>query len=469
MPSTESKRPNIIMILTDDQGHWAMGCAGNPELKTPNLDRLAASGIRFDNLFCVTPVCSAARASILTGNIPSCHGVHDFLLSERNFLDGKPGYTDFLADAGYSCGISGKWHMGDDNRAQKSYGYWRVHHGGYVDGRTLYPDGRREPENAYSTHVITDYALDFLDQQTAKTGPFYLTVAYNAPHSPWERSDHPVPTYDDYHKNCAFDSVPYEPMHPDDAGLTDFFSSEQRRRDKLSGYFAAITTMDEGVGRILDWLEANGLREDTLVLFTSDNGMNMGHHGICGKGNGTQPVNMYDSSVKVPGIVSRPGHVPQGIVETGLYSHYDFMPTLLDYTGVSNPAAGERPGRSFAPLLCGRRLDGHDKVVIYDEYGPVRMLRTRSWKYVHRHDGKRANELYDLVNDPHERTNLIDAPGEQARVREMQQQLLSWFECYTVPENDGAKLPVTGCGQFCLPGPADAFAQDWPTDWKRKS
>lgn len=149
-----------------------------------------------------------------------------------------------------------------------------------------------------------------------------------------------------------------------------------------------------------------GIRKNTLLIFFSDNGMNMGHHGIYGKGNGTFPQNMFDTAVKVPAIISYPGHVLPGVVCDELLSHNDVMPTLLDHLGIENPNAENLPGCSFEPLLRGRPLSGREHVVIFDEYGPVRMIRSREWKYVHRHlDG--PHELYDLVNDPDEEPNRI--------------------------------------------------------------
>jgi arylsulfatase A-like enzyme len=195
--------------------------------------------------------------------------------------------------------------------------------------------------------------------------------------------------------------------------------------------------------------------------------MNMGHHGICGKGNGTLPVNLYDTSVKVPGIVSRPGYAPEGVVNHGLYSHYDIMPTLMDYLGIENTEAGRLPGRSFAGLLRGEGDEGNGEVVVYDEYGPVRMVRTEEWKYVHRYVDE-AHELYDLVNDPGERTNVFGAAEHQDRIEEMRARLQGWFDRYAVPELDASKLPVTGCGQRNLATKPDAFAQSWPASWLRK-
>jgi len=468
MPN-ETSRPNIILILTDDQGAWTLRCAGNSEIKTPNLDRLAASGIRFENFFCATPVCSPARASILTGRIPSQHGIHDFirirqgrnpLLGKGNgraieYLAGQMAYTDLLAAQGYRCGLSGKWHMGDECHPQKSFTFWRVNaigNGAYY--RTpVVTESDPEPkwDTRYFTDVVTENAIEFLEQQRAAGVNFYLSVHYTAPHSPWERKHHPKDLYDDYYNNCPFESVPNEPLHADHLECAWLQPNAENRRELLSGYYAAVTAMDAGVGRILDWLEQKKLREDTLILFLSDNGMNMGHHGIYGKGNGTFPLNMYDTSVKIPAMVSRPGHVPEGVIRSELLSQVDVRPTLLEYVGIDAPEAEWLPGRSFAPLLRGEDSDGHDRVFVFDEYGPVHMLRTHEWKYVHRYPFGR-HELYDLVNDPDETTNLIDEPEHADRVVELRTQMVDWFVRYVDPSVDGTHEGVTGRGQFDLAG-----------------
>ena len=153
----------------------------------------------------------------------------------------------------------------------------------------------------------------------------------------------------------------------------------------VSGYCAAITAMDANIGRLIDWLETQGLRESTLIVFTADNGMNMGHHGIWGKGNGTYPPNMFDTATKVPTLMSRPGHAPEGIVNTDLLSHYDLMPTLLDYAGLDGYESADLPGRSFARVLKGEATGRDRPVSVRYENGPTRMTRNRPMTYHHRH------------------------------------------------------------------------------------
>jgi len=439
-------RPNVIFILTDDQGPWAMGCAGNPDIRTPSLDALAADGTRFENFFVASPVCSPSRATYLTGRIPSQHGVHDWI-KEGNvgpdaapYMKSETAYTDVLAANGYLCGISGKWHLGDSQRLQHGFKHWFVHQrgGGDYNNAPMVRDGELVNEPGYVTNVITDEALKFLDAHHEER--FYLSVHYTAPHSPW--TGHPQDVVDSY-DDCPFSCCPQEPRHPWAIGLTDRCLGD---REMLKGYHAAVTAMDADVGRILKRVEELGLRQDTLVIFASDNGFSCGQHGFWGKGNGTNPLNMYENSVKVPFIVSRPGSIPSGRVESAIVSAYDFMPTLLDYLGLPLPAGRNLPGVSFLPALRGEKLPRQEAVVVYDEYGPVRMVRTVDWKYVHRHaDG--PHELFHLAEDPDERVNLAGEAAYSSRMKELKGLLLDWFARYVDPKADGLTIEVTGSGQ----------------------
>lgn len=460
MASKNPDRPNIVFFLTDDQGPWAMHCAGNQELITPNLDRLADTGMRFTDCFCVSPVCSPARASILTGTIPSRHGIHDWLRGGNaeeggiEFLEGIPALTDHLARAGYRCGISGKWHLGDSVHPQKSFSDWYVHRqgGGPYYNAPMYRDGQAILVPEYITDNITDRAIDFLDSYAQDDRPFYLSVHYTAPHSPWDPANHPD-EYLDLYADCPFQSTPDLPPHPWIRQQSPGPKPGGLSREKLlQGYFAAITAMDANVGRVLDRLESHGLRENTLVVFTSDNGMHMGHHGIWGKGNGTFPLNMFEEAIKVPALMSRPGHLPEGKVCQPMVSHYDFMPTLLDYLDIEHPDADKLPGSSFAPLLRDQEAPERQEVCICEEYGPVRMIRTRQWKYVHRYPYG-PNELYDLANDPGEAENLAEDPDQAERRNALRARLDAWFLQYANPERDGAHQACYGRGQIDRVGP----------------
>lgn len=447
--------PNIVVILSDDQGCWALGCAGNPEIRTPNLDALARRGVRFENFFCASPVCSPARASLLTGRIPSSHGIHDWLRGGNmnreddraiEYLRGIPGYTDLLAQAGYVCGLSGKWHLGDSLRPQKSFSYWYVHQtgGSSYHHAPMIRNGVPYCEPGYLTDAITDGALEFLEQQRGKKSPYYLSVHFTAPHSPWV-GEHPPHIVDSY-ADCPFKSCPDLPAHPWQTASAPRGSGPERR-EILKGYFAAVTAMDANIGRIVQWLDEAGQREDTVIFFLSDNGMNMGHHGIFGKGNGTFPLNMVEESVKVPAILCAPGRCKEGAVEHGLFCQADFLPTLCEYLELPLPEPQKLPGQSFAPLLRGQGMPGRDEVVVYDEYGPVRMVRDREWKYVHRYPYG-PHELYRLTEDPAEEHNLVADLAARPVVETMKARLDRFFVTYADPARDGVREPVRGSGQL---------------------
>ena len=466
------KQPNLLFILTDDQGAWAMHCAGNGDIRTPNLDRLARQGTRFENFFCASPVCSPARASILTGRIPSQHGVHDWIRSGSldkkalgehaghpyfasedvpiQYLQGLTTYPDLLAARGYTCALAGKWHLGDSMHPQHGFSHWyTIGRGGCLYNQAdVIEDGALHFETRYITDLITEHALGYLDEFAGQENPFYISVHYTAPHDPWDEDQHPAEFYDLY-RDCAFTATPDEPLHPNRIPTAPGGTGEERKR-LLRGYYAAVSAMDAGVGRLLDKLEELGLAEDTLVVFTADNGMNMGHHGIWGKGNGTRPMNMFDSSVKVPFLIAYPPLVPAGTVCEDMVSAYDFFPTLLDLLGFDPQTAARLPGHSFLPCLRGESLPGGE-VVVFDEYGPVRMIRSKEYKLVVRYPYG-YHEFYDLTADPGEEHNLYGDPQYEELILSYRRKLEKWFNTYADPDMDGSREGVTGSGQLCSPG-----------------
>lgn len=466
------KKPNLLFILTDDQGAWAMRCAGNTDVYTPNLDRIAKEGMRFENFFCASPVCSPARASILTGAIPSQHGVHDWIRSgsldknslgayknhlyfvnedkEISYLEGRTAYTDLLAENGYRCGLSGKWHLGNSLHPQHGFRDWfTIGRGGCM---YMQPDviehGKLKIENRYLTDLITEHALDMLERYAKEENPFYLSVHYTAPHDPWDEDQHPKEFVDMY-KDCACTATPEEELHPNLIPTAPGGTGEERKR-LLRGYYTAITAMDAGVGKILDRMEELGLEKDTIVIFTADNGMNMGHHGIWGKGNGTFPFNLYDTAVKVPFLIKWQGKILPQTVSESMCSHYDIIHTLIDLLKLAGKPDRNLPGKSFAPVLLeGAKEDNH--VVILDEYASSRMIRNREWKYIHRYPYG-PHELYHLASDPEERINLVDKPQYRDIKRKLLDSLQKWYFTYADPAVDGTRESVSGFGQLCRPG-----------------
>lgn len=445
-------RPNIIFILADDMGYWTLGSAGNMDAITPNLDRLAENGCIMDNFFCASPVCSPARATLLTGKMPSEHGILDWISSGNveqqeetaiEYLRELKGYTDYLNQEGYDCAISGKWHLGNSEKVQKGFSHWYVHQfgGGAYYSAPMIKDGEKVCEKGYITDAITQDAVEYIKSRSGREKPFYLGVHYTAPHTPWIRN-HPQ-KYLDMYKECAFLSCPVEKRHP---WQIDFEEFNHDREEMLAGYFAAVTALDDGVGRIYRELEEQNLERQTLVIFSSDNGFNCGHHGIWGKGNGTYPFNMYDTSVKVPMIACMPGQIPAGRRLKGLYSAYDFFPSIMDIAGITYRKEN-LDGKSFARAWFGTEEEkGDECVVVYNEYGSVRMLRQEEWKYVCRYPGG-PDELYYLKEDPDEKDNIVDK-AEPELVQSLHDRLEKWFLDHSRPEMDGRLAGVTGAGQI---------------------
>ena len=461
-----NRRPNIVFILTDDQGAWALG-RENPEIITPNLDKMIDEGVHFTNFFCASPVCSPARCSIVTGRIPSAHGVHDWLRAGNvensalpedmrrplggethavDYLKGMPTCFDALRQDGYRLGMVGKWHMGDSMTPREGFETWNVHllGGGHYRHAPVCIEGKPFFTEQYVTDFFTDHAVDFIDHHPEE--PFLLSVHYTAPHTPWAHEQHRediLRLYDD----CPFNEIPFTPLHPDQVNSCEQGRTDEERRYCLKGYYAAITAVDEGVGRIMEALERNGIREDTIVVFSGDNGMNLGQHGIWGKGNGTYPMNMFDTSVKVPFIMWGPKYIRQGAKVENLISHYDILPTLRDFLGQSTSPEEKLPGESFLRELTEGLPPRDRELCIMDEYGPVRMVRSRTHKLVY--EGIRGgHQLYDLVNDPGETNNLF-GKSEYADVQAaLMETLERAFEEYTVAPFGGKDLAPNGFGQM---------------------
>lgn len=472
-----TERLNFVFILTDDQGPWALGCAGNPEIITPNLDQLAKEGVRFDRFFATSPVCSPARASLLTGLVPSQHGVHDFIRDGHisstriEYLARHRAITKYLADVGYECALTGKWHLGSSDVPQQGFSHWYALEGGSSDYNyaKMYRGSVLVEERGYLTDVIADEGVRFL-RTRAGDAPFYLAVNFTAPHHPWI-GQHPADLLAMYN-DCEFESCPQErPYHP--WGPSSLYAENRAAvrnpRPNLQGYFAAVTGMDRAVGRIVDTLKELKLMGSTVVIFTSDNGYNCGHHGFWGKGNGTFPQNMYEESVRVPLIVYHPDSQDRGIVVDDLINGYDVFPTLAEMAGivVNEESCELYPGLSFRELILGGGgKPTRNHVVVYSEYGPVRMIRSDSWKLIVRYPFG-PNELYDLSEDPRERVNRLGDGGLAARQEEeLTRTLDAWFSRYSDPYRDGSRMPVTGIGQRQLVGEGYCARQAfYPPEW----
>jgi choline-sulfatase len=448
--------PNVIFFLTDDHGSWAANCYGCSDMHTPNLDRLAAEGARFTRAYACTPVCSASRMTYLTGKLPSHHGVQDWLMGDdsvgpkaRPFLKGQTAFSDVLASNGYTVGLTGKWHMGGDEHAQAGFSYWATvpGAGGTYKDPVFVKNGQQVPTKGYKTNYVGDYALEFIEQNHQK--PFCLYCPFYAPHVPY---DYQPEDFRRYYNNSSFPCFPNEPIHPwhtrtimgnNRFPMLDDFNN---RESKLS-YSALVTGMDYNIGRILRRLEELGIRENTVIVFSADQGHNCGHHGIWGKGNATVPINMYDTSLHVPLIWNHPGRIPARQTPTPMVSSYDFFPTLLDYLGIQAAPEPHRVGRSYARFLRGESPAWHNE--LYFEYQYVRGIRTENMKYVERTE-EWPSELFDLETDPGERQNVIDDKRHAAQLTALRARLTDFFQKTGAPPIDQWRTTTTQ--NLCLYG-----------------
>jgi len=426
-PRAAPRRPNVVMFMTDDHGAWATGAYGCSQIRTPNIDALSSAGAWFTRAFACTPVCSPSRLTYLTGRIPSTHGVQDWLRpvdsfgeKTRRWLQGHTTYSEILARNGYTLGLSGKWHMGDDDRAQAGFSYWATVPGGggpYRDA-VFMKNGERVPTEGFKTDRVGDYALEFLDSRRGKDDPFYLLVPFYAPHTPY---NYQPEQYRRPYEGSDFPCFPRTPEHPwQNRGLR----SHHGNTASMHAYSALITGLDHNVGRVVRHLDEMGIRENTLVVFTADQGWNAGQHGVWGKGNGTWPFNMYEESVHVPMIWNHPGRIRGGQSPDGMVSSYDYFPTILDYLGISAARDRKRPGRSYSRLLSGSAPRWENR--LYFEYSFVRAVRTANLKYIER-TREWPSELFDLEADPGETKNLLEDPSYQKRRDALRSDLKRFF------------------------------------------
>jgi len=452
---TPPRRPNILVFLTDDHGQWAQHAYGNMELRTPNMDRLAAMGTRMTQAFTTTPVCSPARASFFTGRMPSQHGIHDWLVSPTPaFLKGQTLLSELLQQSGYHTGLIGKWHCGENVEGEPQPGfdrwfsYWinqQPHKGAqkFSDQGTLVHDqGQQSP-------LLTQQAVDFLHHHpqdaATKDKPFFLFVSHTDTHGPHNAA--PAELVQQYH-SATFQDIPDEKFFPCHGyPLTGISAQPEEERKKRQEYYAAATFVDQQVGKILDALEASGQMANTVIVYATDHGLNAGHHGMWEKGNGTVPQNFLEESIRVPCTIAWPaGGIAQGATCADLVNHCDLWATLLDIAEAapSGQIAAEinSPGRSYFPQLKGRRAD-HWRTTILCEYGNARMARTPRYKLIKRYPYKgvlKPDEFYDLQEDPRETINHYQDASLTPVIAELTAQLDEFFARHTVPEHSGLAI-----------------------------
>lgn len=458
------KRPNIVYIMTDDHAAQAISCYGSKINKTPNMDRIAAQGMRMDNVFATNSICTPSRATLLTGKYSHLNGVPVF-----NRFDGsQPTVQRMMRQAGYYTAMIGKWHLGSD---PMDFDYWNVLPGqGVYENPVLYDKDGSEKYEGYATDIITDLTIDVLKKRPADK-PFFVLCHHKAPHREWTPNDKYRREFKDKH-------IP-EPanLYDDYKGRTDALHEQQQsvfrdltRRDlklvppadlqgpernkwlgvkptevetevngvkkTLTGkeldawkyqrymqdYLACVQSVDDNVGRLMDWLDANGLGENTIFIYTSDQGFFLGEHGMYDK------RFMYEEALRMPFLVRWKGTIPAGSVSKDIGINCDFAPTFLDAAGEKVPV--DMQGRSMVPVWKGKAPKDWRKAMYYRYYHDPGDHNTRAHYGIRTQTHKLIYfwkkdqwELYDLTSDPQEMKNIYNDAKAQKTVATLKKQL----------------------------------------------
>lgn len=427
--------------MTDDHAQWALPCYGNSEIYAPNLDYLASTGVVMANAFTPTPVCSPARASFWTGLYPSQHGVHDYLaeheadIGSRNWIAHKPNLGQLLQASGYKTAMCGKWHCGRGEGPIEGFDFWysawRQTPKYHLPTAKYSDQGKVIEKPGYDTQIITDAALSFLRQP--KEQPFFLFIGFSTTHSPWlRRAERLVSRY----RGSSFKDIPIEKFYP--FGIPgDSPKAPSDPKEVAAQYYASVGQIDEMVGRVLDELDALGQREDTLLIYSSDHGLNLGQHQVWGKGNATRPLNMLEESIRVPLIINYPSCTKNATKQEAV-NHTDLFMTLLDYADAL-PDDAVYPGETYKPLLGGQDQVWRD--VHIGEYGPVRMIRSKTHKLIVR-EPLGPNLFFDLEQDPREMTNLYNEKTSQDNIFKLSERLSAFFNRFEDVEYSGLRNPL---------------------------
>ena len=464
--TNEASRPNIIFIMSDDHGYQAISCYDDKLIETPNIDRIANEGVMFSRAFVTNSICAPSRATLLTGKFSNLNGQYD----NRDKFDGSQlTFPKLLQQSGYQTALIGKWHLKSD---PTGFDYWNILPGqGQYYNPDFIEMGKKYRVPGYATSLITDFSIDWLNNRD-KDKPFCLLVHEKAPHRTWmpdtsyfsmfEKEDFDIPAnyFDDYEgrlaakeqklsvikdMDLAYDlkmidkegeiQTPYRKwadgfltrMDPKQraawdneyipkieafkkAKLKGKALAEWKLRRYLTDYLRVIASVDDNVGRLLDYLDESGLADNTIVIYTSDQGFYLGEHGWFDK------RFMYEESFRTPLVIRYPdGMKRKGVVDE-LVQNIDFAPTFLDYAGA--PVPEEIQGVSLRPLLEKTADANWRKSVYYhyyefpNEHGVKQHygVRTDRYKLIHFYNDIDEWEMFDLENDPQEMNNIADDP-----------------------------------------------------------
>ena len=426
------KKPNIIFFLADDMRWDVMGCAGNKIIQTPNLDKLADKGVKFDNAFVTTSVCCCSRASILTGQYVARHGINDFNTSFSNEAFALT-YPMLLKDVNYQVGFIGKYGIGKKTEGveEKFDYFW---------GTATQPNYENKDENGDYIHY-TDMVANHIDEffeTTDEDKPFCLSVSFKAPHvqdddlrqfiyNPRFKefytddviAEEPTNTIEEWERFPAFFKENNEARNR----WKIRFSNPEQYQESVKGYYRLISGLDKVIGNVLEKLKTKGLEENTIIIFFSDNGFYLGEHGLAGKWYGHEP------SIRVPFIIYNPMHQQNiGSVISDFVLNIDIAPTILSYAGIEIPE--EMQGKDLTPLISSTSKVNWRSSFYYEHnmtqfktIPPNQALRTQRYKYiVYPQSNPVYEEFYDLQNDKKEIRNLMDKSENEKLIKKIRKE-----------------------------------------------
>lgn len=456
-------RPNILFIFTDDHGAQTISAYGSNRNRTPNMDRLATGGMRFANCFCTNSICAPSRATVITGKHTHITG---HTTNERIFDNRQQTFPKLLQQAGFETALIGKWHL---NVEPTGFDYWDIliNQGVYYNPPMI-RNGQYMEHEGYTTDIITDLTLEWLQNRRDAAKPFLLLSQHKAPHREWDPAlrhlgmfrdtllPEPPTLFDDWsNRSSAWTKAEMSINHlwPRDLHLVvpDFLltpkqravwdsaygpANEAFRKARLAGtaltrwkyqrfakdYLRTVASVDEGIGRVLDYLHESGLAKNTVVIYSSDQGWFLGEHGMFDK------RWMYEETFRMPLLVRWPGVVKPGSVNADLVQNVDFAPTLLELAGV--PVPPEMQGKSLVPLLKGTTPPDWRRSVYYqffEDEGAHKVprhygVRTDRYKLIHFYKLDEW-ELFDLKNDPQELNSLYGKPGYEQVTAELKEEI----------------------------------------------
>jgi len=457
-------QPNIILIFTDNQQASTLGCYGNNEVYTPNLDRLALNGMLFENAYCPNGFCSPCRASVLTGKLPSQHGIHSWIDDRKmqqwpprwHSLDGMPTLPKKLQNAGYKTALVGKYHLGEPTSAAEGFDHWVTLEDGHIRSfyrNKIFDNGAIYDQPGHSVDFFSGKANDFMQQQVQDGNPFFLYLPYPAPYGHWPATKETDENrHTERYKDCPMNSIPRVALNKK---AVDGFMISQSESTKdldfsmlmrapndlptLRNYYSQISMVDDGVGRIMDSLKQLAIEDNTLLIFTTDHGLSMGQHGFWGHGGACFPSNLHRAAHSVPLIIQSKGSIEGGLRSEKMVSNMDLYSTILDYAGLPDNDSAST-SRSLVPLFSGDTPDSWGDDVVYSEQEETRVIRTPKYVLFKRYSGDDnqgiTDELYDVEQDPDETINLSGDPSIKPIENELNRMLHEYFKQNTLEAAD---------------------------------